>query len=57
MAQVDTKKRAVTEKEGKDWTSQNGFAYYETSALNGTGVKEVFNHLFTSIVQSMIEKL
>ena len=57
MSQTDSKKRAVTEKEGKDWATMNNMSYYETSAFNGSGVKEAFAFLFTNVVQSMIEKL
>lgn len=44
------KRRAVSETDGRLWAEQRGFRYFETSALNGNGVDEVFQILFDGVV-------
>mmetsp|Transcript_7563 Transcript_7563/g.18096 ORF Transcript_7563/g.18096 Transcript_7563/m.18096 type:complete len:196 (-) Transcript_7563:314-901(-) len=39
-------KRAITEREGREWAESYGYAYYETSAQSGANVNEVFEYMF-----------
>ena len=37
-----TSNRIVNESEGRLWAESNGFLYFETSALSGEGIQEMF---------------
>ena len=39
---VGANKREVSETEGRIWAAEKGFRYFETSALTGNGVDEMF---------------
>jgi len=41
--------RIVNESEGRLWAESNGFLYFETSALNGEGIQEMFQALFDAV--------
>ena len=41
LKQID-KKRLVDECDGRLWADARGFPYFEVSALNGTGISEMF---------------
>ncbi|WAR15929.1 DJC27-like protein [Mya arenaria] len=47
------KKRQVDETEGRLWADSRGFQYFETSALNGDGVNEMFQALFEGVVTAI----
>jgi DnaJ homolog subfamily C member 27 len=44
------KSRVINESEAKAWAVSHGFKYYETSAANGDGVKDMFNALFGEVL-------
>ena len=46
------KKRVVTEEEGKLYAMSKGLKYYETSALSGVCVTDMFLYLFEKIVDN-----
>ncbi len=45
------KRRMVTEEEGRQFASTRGLRYFETSAMSGANVAEVFNDVFTAAVR------
>jgi DnaJ family protein C protein 27 len=45
------KRRVVTEEEGRQYASSQGFKYFETSAMSGANVSEAFEDLFASAVR------
>ena len=47
------KKRVVPEAEGRQWADQHGFRFFETSAKSGENVGEMFEFLFTAVVESI----
>ncbi|PAA51223.1 hypothetical protein BOX15_Mlig031150g6 [Macrostomum lignano] len=52
---VDKKQaRVVDELEGRLWSDARGYPYFETSALNGDGVSEMFKCLFDGVVEAVI---
>ena len=46
------KKRDVSEAEAKAWASSRDMQYMETSAKDGSGVKQAFEALFTAVCSS-----
>mmetsp|Transcript_27526 Transcript_27526/g.91534 ORF Transcript_27526/g.91534 Transcript_27526/m.91534 type:complete len:128 (+) Transcript_27526:254-637(+) len=44
-----TRRRVVSEADGRRWASQHGAMYAETSALDGSGVAGMFDALFREI--------
>jgi DnaJ family protein C protein 27 len=49
---VDSKKRAVSLKDGQAWAVSKGYQHFETSASDGTNVEEVFQCLFSQVVSA-----
>jgi len=49
---ADTKKRAVSVKDGQAWAVAKGFPHFETSAASGANVEEAFQCLFEQVVAS-----
>ncbi|CAF0795927.1 unnamed protein product [Didymodactylos carnosus] len=47
---IDTNKRVVDESEARLWANVRGYQYFETSAQTGVGVQEMFDCLFSSII-------
>jgi len=47
---VDSKKRAVSQKDGQAWAAAKGFRYFETSASSGENVDDAFMDLFNQVV-------
>lgn len=45
------KRRVVTEEEGRQFASTRGLHYFETSAMSGANVTEVFMDVFTAAVR------
>ena len=43
---IDSKKRVVTEAEGKKWANARGFTFFETSAKDGANVAQMFESVF-----------
>lgn len=50
MDMRDVKRRAVSEREARQWATDRGLPYYETSALTGENVREMFAFLFKKVV-------
>eukprot|EP00700_Malawimonas_jakobiformis_P003186 EC725754.1.p1 GENE.EC725754.1~~EC725754.1.p1 ORF type:complete len:71 (+),score=14.02 EC725754.1:470-682(+) len=48
---IDQPGRAVPEKEGRAWAQSRGYLFAEVSAATGDGVREMFNALFTAVMQ------
>lgn len=48
------KRRIVQEADARLWAELHGFLYFETSALSGAGISEMFEALFTNII-AMLE--
>lgn len=48
-------KRAVDTSEGKLWAEIKGFHYFETSALNGENVREMFECLIHTVTNVLTE--
>lgn len=46
-----TREVVVSEDEGKKWAKSKGITYFETSALSGSNVPEMFNFLFREIIR------
>jgi DnaJ homolog subfamily C member 27 len=46
-----TKDMVVSEDEGKKWAKSKGMTYFETSALSGINVHEMFDFLFKEILR------
>jgi DnaJ family protein C protein 27 len=44
-------RRAVSEAEGRDFAKQHGLGYFETSALTGALVNEVFEYVFAEVTK------
>lgn len=53
--QIDLGKRRVDESEGRLWAETKGFHYFETSALSGSNVQEMFESLIHSVVKVATE--
>lgn len=51
----DPKRRTVSEKEAREWCIKNGYKYFETSALTGDNVSEMFDALFTDAMNAFFE--
>lgn len=47
------KKRVVPESDGRQWADAHGFRFFETSAKSGESVNEMFDFLFTSVIESI----
>ncbi|CAF0874409.1 unnamed protein product [Adineta steineri] len=45
-------KRAVEENEARMWANIRGYQYFETSAATGAGVQEMFDSLFSSLIDT-----
>lgn len=50
---ADIPGRKVTEEEARDWAAGQGFAFFETSAANGAGVRAVFTSLIARVLASI----
>ena len=46
-------KRQVTEEEGKNFAEENKLKFYETSALNGTNIEEIFVESATDLMDKL----
>jgi Ras-related protein Rab-2A len=46
-------KRQVTYEEGKKFAQDNNLVFYETSALNGNNIEEIFNQSASQLVQKL----
>lgn len=46
-------KRVVTQKEGKDLAEENNLFFYETSALDGTNVEDVFDFAVNELLDRL----
>lgn len=46
-------KRVISEKEGREFAEENGMIFFETSALNGNGIKEVFEYGVNELVDRL----
>ena len=46
-------KRQVTEEEGKNFAEENNLKFYETSALNGTNIEEIFVESATDLMDKL----
>ncbi|CAM9455548.1 unnamed protein product [Chrysoparadoxa australica] len=55
-ANKSDKERAVSREEGLRWAQLRGYPYYETSAMSGANVGQVFNHLFEQVLQHTQKK-
>lgn len=56
-SQVDlSSKRVVGSKDAQKWAKAHDFRYYETSALNGQGVHEMFSDVITAAVEAKLVK-
>ncbi|CAH1248034.1 dnaJ homolog subfamily C member 27-like [Branchiostoma lanceolatum] len=49
---TDRQKRTVDEAEGRIWADTHGCYYFETSAQTGEGINEMFQTLFSTIVEA-----
>ncbi|KAI8609327.1 P-loop containing nucleoside triphosphate hydrolase protein [Chytriomyces sp. MP71] len=47
---VDSSPRMISTKEGMNYAEKMDFAYFETSALTGEGVTDMFNALFQKVL-------
>ncbi|CAF3302825.1 unnamed protein product [Rotaria sp. Silwood2] len=45
-------KRVVDENEAKIWANVRGYQYFETSAATGAGVQELFDSLFSALIDT-----
>ncbi|CAF3337829.1 unnamed protein product [Rotaria socialis] len=45
-------KRVVDENEAKLWANVRGYQYFETSAATGAGVQELFDNLFSALIDT-----
>jgi|TARA_A100001015_G_scaffold316267_1_gene430096 DnaJ homolog subfamily C member 27 len=52
----DKKNRAVTLREGLAWAEDHGVKHFETSAKSGSNVNEVFDYLFSTVVDNMTRR-
>ncbi|KAK3745716.1 hypothetical protein QZH41_020269 [Actinostola sp. cb2023] len=50
---VDNKNRIVEEAEGRLWADSHGFYYFETSALTGEGITDLFQTLFSGVIKAV----
>ncbi len=50
---VEPQNRTTTEREGKEIASKYGCLYFETSALSGQNVHDMFNSLFMEVLKSL----
>ena len=46
-------KRQITYEEGEDFANQNNMQFFETSALNGSNIDELFNDTVESIIKKI----
>ena len=46
---IENSQREVTYEEGKNYADSKGYKFFETSAKNGTNVKEAFEELFNQL--------
>ncbi|KAJ3292983.1 DnaJ sub C member 27 [Rhizoclosmatium sp. JEL0117] len=53
---IDIAPRVISTKEGKNYAEKMDFAYYETSALTGEGVQEMFGDLFAKVLRNIGEQ-
>lgn len=54
ICQTDLGRREVDEAEGRMWAEAKGFPYFETSALTGENVQEMFDVLFHHTVEAAV---
>lgn len=54
IPKVDLGRRQVDASEGRLWAEAKGFPYFETSALTGDNVQEMFDILFHSTVDTVL---
>ena len=52
---IDKEKREVTKEEASLFAKNNNIKYFETSAKDGTGIKEIFSLLFEEVYKKYIE--
>ena len=52
-----TEKRVVTYEEGKKYSEEHGYNFYETSAMTGTNVKAAFNDIFEQLYNLFEEEI
>ena len=52
---IDKENREVTKEEALSFAKANKIKYFETSAKNGTGIKEIFNLIFEEIYKKYKE--
>mmetsp|Transcript_6869 Transcript_6869/g.18435 ORF Transcript_6869/g.18435 Transcript_6869/m.18435 type:complete len:210 (-) Transcript_6869:768-1397(-) len=50
---ADNPTRKVTEKEGRDWASQQGFPFFEVSSASGHAVRTMFATLFARMLATI----
>ncbi|KAJ3077164.1 DnaJ sub C member 27 [Podochytrium sp. JEL0797] len=50
---VDLSPRIVSTKEGKNYADKMEFTYFETSALTGEGVQQMFDGLFAKVLEKV----
>ncbi|KAJ3120175.1 DnaJ sub C member 27 [Physocladia obscura] len=53
---IDLTPRVISRKEGMNYAEKMDFAYYETSALTGEGVQEMFDALFSRVLSGLREE-
>ena len=46
-------KRQVTEEEGKKFAEENNLVFFETSALNGNNIEEIFVQSATNLIKKL----
>ena len=46
-------KRQVTEEEGREFAEENNLVFFETSALNGNNIEEIFTQSATELVNKL----
>lgn len=54
---IDKPKREVEYEEAEKFANENGMKYFETSAMNGEGIKEVFETLYKEVYEKNKSKL
>ena len=53
----DIEERKVTEEEGRKYAESKGYHFYETSAKNGTGIKEAFDDIFEQLYTTFEDEI
>ena len=49
---IDLEEREVSTDEGENFSKENNFPYYETSAKEGIGINECFDNMIKQIYQN-----